>query len=275
LRPDKNRETDLPDLATKRVDVHRIQGAASRWQHGSDRVIAERAVTVMIDRVGRFTFLCTPTDLEALAVGFAFSEGIIESIEDVVSISSGRRNGDAVALGVSNPAGAGVGRNLIVASSCGMCGARNVEKVFAGIARCKSSLQVPWKVLTGVVDRLKPLQAVFRETGGAHAAGLFTADGEIVSFAEDIGRHNALDKAVGKCLLAGQSAEGCGVALSGRVSFEMVAKAARSGIELIAAVSAPSSLAVRAAAHWNMTLCGFVRAGRANVYTQPERIGRS
>ncbi len=229
----------------------------------------------MVDQVGSFTFLCTPTDVEALAIGFALSEGIIDGIEDVVSISSGGENGDAVGLRVTNPAGVGANRNLIVASSCGMCGARNIEKVLSGTHPCNSTLEVPWDALIGVVDRLKPMQVAFGETGGAHAAGVFTADGEIVFFAEDIGRHNALDKAIGKCLLAGQSAEGCGVVLSGRVSFEMVVKAAKAGIELIVAISAPSSLTVEAAELWNMTLCGFVRGGRGNVYTHPERIRRS
>jgi FdhD protein len=113
---------------------------------------------------------------------------------------------------------------------------------------------------------------LFEKTGGAHAAAIFDTAGSIMAFAEDIGRHSAFDKVIGKCLMAGLETKGCGVALSGRISLEMVTKAARAGIELIAAVSAPSSFAIEAAQRWNITLCGFVRSGRMNVYTYQQRI---
>ena len=120
--------------------------------------------------------------------------------------------------------------------------------------------------------RLRETQTVFEATGGVHAAGVFDAAGAMLATAEDIGRHNALDKAIGECLLAGRATGGCGVVLSGRVSFELVAKAARAGVEVILAVSGPTSLAVEAADRWNITLCGFVRGDRMNVYTHPGRI---
>jgi len=120
--------------------------------------------------------------------------------------------------------------------------------------------------------QLRERQAVFSATGGCHAAGLFDSTGRMVAVAEDIGRHSAFDKAVGKLLLARELKAPLGAALSGRVSLEIVAKAARAGIELILAVSAPSSLAVTAAQQWQITLCGFVRPGRANVYAHPERL---
>jgi FdhD protein len=116
------------------------------------------------------------------------------------------------------------------------------------------------------------MQHIFRMTGGAHAAGISDSSGKISAFAEDIGRHNALDKAIGKCLLGGLPMKSCAVALSGRVSLEMVTKSARAGIELIAAVSAPTSLAIEAAERWNITLCGFVRSDKLNVYTHSKRI---
>jgi FdhD protein len=116
------------------------------------------------------------------------------------------------------------------------------------------------------------MQTTFALTGSSHAAALFDRDGAIVAFAEDIGRHNALDKAIGKCLLAGGAPRGYGVVLSGRVSLEMIAKAARAGIELVVAVSGVSSYAIAAARQWNITLCGFVRNGRVNIYTDPTRI---
>ena len=118
-----------------------------------------------------------------------------------------------------------------------------------------------------------PLVAIrLNKTGGTHAAGVFDTNGRTLSFAEDLGRHNAMDKAIGKCLLDGLLTDGCGISLSGRASFEMVSKAARAKLELVASVSAPSSLAIEAAERAGITLCGFVRSGCANVYTHPERI---
>ncbi|NQT20353.1 MAG: formate dehydrogenase accessory sulfurtransferase FdhD [Planctomycetes bacterium] len=164
------------------------------------------------------------------------------------------------------------GRNLIVASSCGMCGSRSIEDILEGLRPVGNTLTVPPSTLTAATEKMRARQNLFEQTGAAHAAGVFLPDGEIVAFAEDIGRHNALDKAIGKCLLMEQAIRGCGAVLSGRVSFELVTKAAGAGIELIVAISAPSSLAIDVARRTNITLCGFVRSGRATVYTNPQRI---
>ncbi|MDH7500243.1 MAG: formate dehydrogenase accessory sulfurtransferase FdhD, partial [candidate division NC10 bacterium] len=124
----------------------------------------------------------------------------------------------------------------------------------------------------GAMEAMRCRQRLFAQTGATHGAALFDAQGEIVALGEDIARHNALDKAIGRCLLVGLSPLGCAVALSGRVSFELVAKSARAGIELISAISAPSSLAIEAAERSGITLCAFVRGGRTAVYCHPERI---
>ena len=136
---------------------------------------------------------------------------------------------------------------------------------------------MPGDALFGIVGELRLRQELFRATGGSHAAAIFTPEGGIVAFAEDIARHNALDKALGTRLLAGAPLMGVGAALWGRLCFDWAAKAARAGVELLVAVSAPSSMAVEAAEQWNVTLCGFVRGGdsdpgRANIYTHPGRI---
>ena len=161
---------------------------------------------------------------------------------------------------------------MIVASSCGLCGTRNIDKMLAEIQPCENTLVINRVLLIEVSERLKSMQQIFQVTGGTHAAGMFDSSGKIFSLAEDIGRHSAFDKAIGKCLLNRLSMKGFGVMLSGRVSLEMVTKAARAGIELIAAVSAPTSLAVEAAEKWNITLCGFLRPDKMNVYTNPKRI---
>ena len=259
------------DCSSNKVDVLRIRSTGSA-EYTNDNVIVEQPVTIMIDRVGSFTVMCTPSDIEALAVGFTFSEGMINSIEEVVATYTKPELPNAIGIEIQDPTKVGVGRNLIIASSCGMCGVRNIEKMFQKIPACESKLKVANSLLIEVINKLRSLQHVFELTGGSHGAAIFNRDGEIIAYAEDIGRHNALDKAIGKCLLAGLDRRNCGVAISGRVSLEIVTKAARAGIELIAAVSAVSSYAVSAAEKWNITLCGFVRPDKMNVYTKPERI---
>ncbi len=259
----------------KSVRVCRVSGSSVNREAESDAVVTECAVTIMVDEVGSFTLMCTPSDIEALAVGFIHSEGMIESADDIIDISTAKEDEDVIGLRIHAPAGATAMRNMIVASSCGMCGVRTIQKALSDTPACGNSLRIAPELLIDVMAQLLSMQQVFQLTGGSHAAGIFTPDGKLIAFGEDIGRHNALDKAIGKCLLAGEAMTGCGVALSGRASYEMVAKSARAGIELVAAVSAPSSLAIDVAEQWNITLCGFVRPGRANVYTYPDRIDDS
>jgi FdhD protein len=235
-------------------------------------VVAEQAVTIMIDKVGSFTIMATPADIEALAVGFVYSEGMIDGIDDVIAVSTKPQLPNVVGITVHGPTRIAIQRNMIVASSCGMCGTRNIDKMLSDIPACGQSLELSSNTLIDIAERLHSMQKVFQLTGGSHAAGIFDCSGEITTFAEDLGRHSALDKAIGKCLIGKQSLKGCGVVLSGRASLEMVAKAARAGIELVSAVSAASSFAVEAAERWNITLCGFVRPDKINVYTHPQRI---
>lgn len=268
----ENSKTNVPiEPAVRSVRITRLASGAQP-EKTSDQVIAEEAVTIMIDKVGSFTVMCTPCDIEALAVGFVYSEALIDSIDDIVTVSTKENLPNVVGIQVENPGRLTIKRNLIIASSCGMCGSRNIEKMLSDIVGCPTTMQLPADRLTKVIEQMRSMQKIFRATGGSHAAAVFTSDSQIVSFAEDLGRHNALDKAIGKCLLSRLALKGLAVALSGRVSLEMVFKAARAGIEVIVAVSAPSSLAIEAAQRANITLCGFVRIGRANIYTHPERI---
>ncbi len=257
--------------ATDSVNVIRIYSTRS-IEYTHDNIITEQPVTITIDRVGSFTLMCTPSDIEALAIGFIFSEGMISHIDDVVETYTKSELPNVIGIEVQDPTRIGIGRNLIVASSCGMCGARNIEKMIQTIQPCDQTFKIEDQQLIEIMQKLRSLQSIFDLTGGSHGAAIFNNSAEIISFAEDIGRHNALDKAIGKCLLSGSCTRGCGIALSGRVSLEIVTKAAKAGIELIAAVSAVSSYAVSASEKWNMTLCGFVRPDKINVYSKPGRI---
>ena len=259
------------DREVDRVNILRI-GRSGRAERASDHVVAEQPLTIMIHQVGSFTIMCTPSDIEALAVGFTYSERMIDSAEDVIGIHTKPDLPNAIGLEVKDPSRIAVGRNLIIASSCGMCGSRNIDKMLTDVPPCDVSLHVTDRRCIDLTEQLRSRQKVFGMTGASHAAAIFDNNGSIIAFAEDVGRHNAVDKAVGKCLLAKQSTRGCGLVLSGRVTLEIVTKTARAGIELIVAVSAVSSFAVEAAKRWKITLCGFVRPDKINVYSIPERV---
>jgi len=254
-----------------RVNPLRISTGGDPPKHDPCDVVVEELLTITVEEIGSFAVMCTPCDTTALAAGFAFSEGIISSKDDIIKLSQ-QCDPLVIAMQVDDPKQIVSRRNLIVTSSCGLCGLRNIDELMTGLTASKDSLQVPGSLLCEVAEKMRARQDLFTKTGGTHAAAIFSAKGEIVTLGEDLGRHNAFDKAIGKCLLNDQSPAGQGAVLSGRVSLEMVAKAARAGIEVMAAVSAPSTLAIQTADRCNITLCGFVRGNRATVYTHPRRI---
>ena len=234
----------------------------------------EGLLNLEIAEVGAFQIMCSPNDLRALAVGFAFSEGMIASREEILLLSQCQSDPFTIRMQLAHPQKAGDGkRNLLVVSSCGMCGSQiRLEEFIARLPRAGAKLRLPIRWVQETPVKLRSLQRLFQTTGGTHAAAVFDPSGELISFGEDVGRHNALDKAIGLCVLSNRGLEGCALVLSGRVSLELVAKSARAGIELIAAFSAPSSLAVATAERCNITLVGFVRDDRATVYSHFWRI---
>lgn len=262
---------DASDPPVLRVKPLRISTSGAPPMRDPGEVVIEQPLTITIADVGSFTVMCTPCNVEALAVGFAFSEGLIGDAADIVELACGL-DPLTVTMRLDDVTGVVVRRNLIVTSSCGLCGQRSVDQILAGRDACGDTLRVSADTLAAMTREMQARQELFQRTGGTHAAGVFSSAGEMLACGEDIGRHNALDKAIGQCLLREQPLQGHGAVLSGRVSLELVAKAARAGIELIAAVSAPSSLALEAAERCNITLCGFVRGTRATVYTRPGRI---
>jgi FdhD protein len=239
-------------------------------------VVREAAVKIDVEGVESYTVLCTPSDKLAMAVGFLYSEGVIDGLEEVEVLKHCDDDPDVIRVGLTGdiPRIDDKGRNLLIVSSCGACGTEDLQSRIDALPSVGDSMQIKSSMLRRVGDALCKRQSLFDACGGTHAAALFSASGEIVSIAEDTGRHNALDKAVGKCMMDGVSTAGLGAALSGRVSLEMVAKCARAGIELITAVSAPTSMAVAVAKGCNITLCAFVRETRATVFTHPGRLSK-
>jgi FdhD protein len=215
-----------------------------------------------------------------LAAGFLFAEGIVGVKGDVAAISyctDGEKRYNVVNVVLAASAAfdpSAPVRPFLSSSACGVCGKASIEAAMVpGCPRIESDMTVDAETLLALPARLREAQAVFERTGGLHAAALFTADGGLVRLREDVGRHNALDKLVGASLLAAELPLGGNLVLvSGRLSFELVQKAARAGVAVLAGVSAPSSLAVRMAREAGMTLVGFLREGRFNVYAGGARI---
>jgi FdhD protein len=249
----------------------------------TDTLAAEEPLEIRVQGPGQEQIsvavtMRTPGGDFELAVGFLFTEGLIAP-NDVHRVAycdtmpGEDQHYNVVSVTLQRPFDADLRRNFYATSSCGVCGKAALEDIEVRCAPVADGPTVPAAMLLGLPDALGRAQKVFARTGGLHAAGLFTVDGRLVTAREDVGRHNAVDKVIGELVLAGRTplAEHV-LQVSGRLSFEIVQKAAVAGIPIVSAVSAPSSLAVEAGERFGMTLVGFVRDGRLNVYTRPERI---
>lgn len=263
---------------THGVDLVRVDGDTVRGAR--DMVAVERALEVRLEGEPFSVIMRTPGEDRALAAGFLFTEGVIRRSADFTAI----RPVDDDAVDVTLAAGRAeslpellAGRRHVAAnSSCGMCGRRSLEALEVSGEPLPSAWRVPASLVAGLPGALSDAQRAFAETGGLHGAALFHLDGTLDRSAEDVGRHNAVDKLIGHMLLTGRlPLDSSLLAVSGRLSFEIVQKAWMAGIPFIAAVSAPSSLAIDLAARAGMTLAGFVRGGRFNIYTGAERIQTS
>jgi len=221
----------------------------------------------------------TPGNDFELAVGFCFTEGLLRSPDDLDTVAyclagQGEQEYNVVTVKLRHPVDrAGHQRVFVANASCGLCGKTTLDEVEQQCAPVGAGPVVARSVVGALPDRLRAAQTVFDATGGLHGAARFSAGGELVAVREDVGRHNALDKLIGHALLERQVPLVDDVLMvSGRVSFEIVQKAAMAGIPVVCAVSAPSSLAIDAARRFGQTLVGFVRGDSANVYTHPERL---
>jgi FdhD protein len=221
----------------------------------------------------------TPGSDFELAVGFLITEGVIDSADWVRSVRycdvpRAEQQYNVVTVDLDRPVDlSAASRSFYTTSSCGVCGKASLDAIDVRCAPVAEGPEVAAEVIRALPDRLRDAQRLFERTGGLHAAGLFTAAGELIVLREDVGRHNALDKLVGERALAGAlPLAGHLLMVSGRVSFEIVQKAAVAGIPIVCAVSAPSSLAVDAGRRFGMTIVGFVRDDRFNVYSGTERI---
>jgi len=255
--------------------------------HRADLLATEEPLGIRVDGTALTMTMRTPGDDIELAAGFLAGEGIVHGADDIGGIricdGAGCGHGDhdglgniadvTLAPGITVPGGAR--RSFLTTSACGLCGKTSIADICAlpQAPLDADETQFAPAVIATLPARLREGQRVFSRTGGLHAAGLFTAAGELIVLREDVGRHNAVDKVVGWALLAGRlPLSGCALLVSGRASFELAQKAVLAGIPLLAAVSAPSSLAVDLAAQAGLTLVGFLRGPSMNVYTGAHRL---
>jgi len=225
----------------------------------------------------------TPGNDAELATGFLFTEGIIKRLEDIIEINRGNafinpENNIVVNLGEQVQTDLlKLERNFYTTSSCGVCGKASIDAVRTTSEDHKQELgdhlRIEKEILFGLPNSLREKQAVFQSTGGLHASALFDLDGNLVQAMEDVGRHNALDKLIGLCLAKGLLPLNKYILLlSGRASFELIQKAAMAHIKMVAAIGAPSSLAVQMAKEFDITLVGFLRNNTFNIYSKEDRI---
>ena len=272
-------EPDDDEAAERRV-------AVERWNDGvrsldEDRVAHEEPLEIQIEGVGIAVLMRTPGHDEELVLGYLLSERAVQDATEVVSIrhSTTAREPEAEGNTIQVLLGPGVERSLerfrrtgYASASCGVCGKATIDAALLKLSPVVSALRVQIAAIRSMPAALRGAQPAFDTTGGLHAAGLFTPQGELVLAREDVGRHNAVDKVLGAAarrrLATGQHV----LFVSGRTSLEIVQKAAACGVPVVAAVSAPTSLAVRYATSLGVTLVGFVRGERLNVYSHAERL---
>jgi len=261
---------------------------AGQWSESPDMVATEEPLQLMLDGEPLSVVMRTPGDDIELCLGLMFSEGIVRTTKDVrvirISAEAGE-DADAVAvesvlvesnqvdIHLTGKARRKPERSMLSSSACGVCGTVLIEDLRRDLAVLPSGPAVDPALLPGLVDQLRSGQGVFDRTGGLHGAGLFTPGGELVYLREDVGRHNAVDKVVGRALLEHSlPAKNSILVVSGRAGYEIVQKSITAGIPVLAAVGAPSSLAVALAREFNQTLVGFLKGDRFNVYSAPERL---
>ncbi|MGK5628926.1 formate dehydrogenase accessory sulfurtransferase FdhD [Streptomyces sp. URMC 123] len=270
---------------TERRRVLRIRDGAVSAR--PDTLVAEEPLEIRLNGKPLAITMRTPGDDFALAVGFLVSEGVLGAAEELASVvycAGAREDGSntfnvvdvRLAPGVPVPDIA-LERHVYTTSSCGLCGKASLDAVRTTarwpVGDPRRPVRVTPELLSALPDRLRAAQRVFDRTGGLHAAALFDGSGALLEVAEDVGRHNAVDKLVGRALRQGRLPLADAILLvSGRASFELAQKAAMAGVPVLAAVSAPSSLAVDLAAETGLTLVGFLRGGSMNVYAGEDRV---
>ena len=277
----------LPEHLGVPNDPESTTASIHRWKDGElqppsdDKLAVEEPLEIRVRGQNVAVTMRTPGHDDELATGFLATEGLIKDREDVTEIAH-CKEGEAAQLGntlnvvlapnVEVDMGS-LTRHVFASSSCGVCGKATIEAVQQNFPPVVSEVRFSPEIITGLPAKLREAQVTFEQTGGLHAAAMFDARGKLLVLREDVGRHNAVDKVVGFGLLNDVSFAECLLMVSGRASFEIMQKALAAQVPIVAAVSAPSSLAVEFAQESGQTLIGFLRGETMNIYSRAERTG--
>lgn len=259
------------------TSVTRIRAGVIATTAQLDQVAEETPIALEFNGISHATMLATPADLEDFALGFSLTEGIIDSVADVRGIELVPQcDGIVVQLEISTACEVRLKtrrRAMAGRTGCGLCGVETLPEVLRDVPAVADGSVISVTAVLAAMKAMRAKQSLHDITGATHAAGWANAAGEIIIAREDVGRHNALDKLIGALARAGIDATPGMVLVSSRASFEMVQKTASAGIGILAAVSAPTALAIRLADSANLALLGFLRHEDATIYAHPERIG--
>jgi FdhD protein len=257
-----------------KVDIVRVDVSTESAEKTTDYVAEEKPLHIFLNRTRFVSIFCSPSKLKEMAVGHAICEGIVKSIGEIEGIDLKEEEGICrinlkpdVKLEDRLKLSQNFSRVIFSA-----CGSKTPYQPTLGLVKVQSDLKVKAEIVLNCVNRLNFIAETFRKTGGVHVAAIYKSDGTLVTFAEDVGRHNAVDKTIGSCILEGINFDNCFLALSGRLTGDIVFKAARAGLPIVASMAAAIDSGISMAKDASITLVGFARGKRVNIYTFPERI---
>lgn len=269
----QSREVRVSNWVIKACDKPPIKGAL---QSGDDHIATEVPVALTYNRLSHVVMMATPSDLEDFALGFSLTEGLVGSPDDLLSVKVlPREGGVEVAMTITEPWFDRLStqrRNLTGRTGCGLCGAERIEQALRYPDPVEDSFRVEHDAIQRALSTLQQHQPLQSLTGASHGAAWCNSDGQILLLREDVGRHNALDKLLGALSKQAFDPSSGFLLVSSRASYEMVYKAAVMGVQLLVAVSAPTTLAIEFAERCGLSLVGFARPGRHNIYTFEQRI---
>jgi formate dehydrogenase accessory protein FdhD len=267
---------EIPTLPSEAVSCAGVRWSGGETTNVAEEIAAEVPVALVYNDISHAVMLTTPLDLEAFAVGFTLSEGIVAGTSEIHDVDAVAVHGGVeVRLTIATPRFIALKerrRNLAGRTGCGLCGTESLEQVIRDLPTLGNGPHISPEAVHRAYSQLPAMQPLFKRTGAVHAAGWARPDGTLVLAREDVGRHNALDKLIGSLARESIPFDDGFAVITSRASSEMVQKAATVGIRLLAAISAPTELAIRLADESNLTLLGFARNGRHVVYAHPERL---
>jgi len=263
----------MEQISMVKVEIVKVDVSAKEFQKMTDYVAEEKPLYIFLNKSHYATIFCSPSNLKELAVGHLLSEGIVKSISEIEEIRLRQRGACHVTLKMNIDLEKRL--KLLKPFSriiLSVCGSPSSYQYSGRLPKIASHLKVKAEVILNSVNRLNSVAKIFRKTGGVHAAAIYKDDGKLLAFAEDVGRHNAVDKAIGIAALNKTDFSTCFLALSGRLTGDIVLKAARIGLPLISSLAAAIDSGISVAKETHLTLAGFVRGRRMNVYSFSERV---